>query len=190
CTHDDPEGRKTIYDLLPAKFRHLNYVGRLDYESHGLIILTNSGSLNETLTHPRHAVEKEYEVMLDRPFQPEDTPKLLDGIRLAEGLARAESVHFQARKRLTVVLAQGYNRQVRRMFAKLEYKVRDLGRVRIGQLTDPELGSGAYRVLNSKDLQLAGSNPGGAKAKAKPGPKSRAKPGPGAPGRPPRKKST
>ena len=59
-----------------------------------------------------------------------------------------------------------------------------------GQLTDPELGSGAYRVLNSKDLQLAGSNPGGAKAKAKPGPKSRAKPGPGAPGRPPRKKST
>ncbi|MCB1064361.1 MAG: rRNA pseudouridine synthase, partial [Verrucomicrobiae bacterium] len=56
CTRHDPEGRKTIYDILPPTFRTLSYIGRLDSESHGLLMLTNSGSLNETLSHPRHEV--------------------------------------------------------------------------------------------------------------------------------------
>ena len=165
CTRDDPGERKTIYELLPPKFRSLSYVGRLDFETHGLLLLTNSGSLNETLTHPRHEVEKEYFVTLNRPFDPEHTKRLLEGVYLAEGLAKADSVQFSTRKRVTVVLSQGYNRQVRRMFAKLDYKVRNLERVRIGKLTAPDLSTGDFRVLNDREIRLACENPGGGRGK-------------------------
>ena len=94
CTRHDPEGRKTIYELLPKKFQHLNYVGRLDIQSSGLLILTNSGELNELLTHPRYHVHKEYEVYLDRAFDPAHTKAFIDGIPITEGLAKAVSVDF------------------------------------------------------------------------------------------------
>lgn len=165
CTRDDPGGRRTIYDLLPPKFASLSYVGRLDLESRGLLLLTNSGSLNETLTHPRHQVQKEYSVTLDQPIEPEAIPRLLEGIRLAEGLARAESVQNHGKKRLTVVLGQGYNRQIRRMFAKLGHKVRDLERVRIGSLTMPGMAPGEYKILDAKELARVTQNPPAAKAK-------------------------
>ena len=167
CTRDDPGDRKTIYDLLPPKFRNLSYVGRLDYETHGLLLLTNSGSLNEALTHPRHEVEKEYVVTLNRPFDPEHTRRLLEGIHLAEGLAKAEAVHFFTRKRIGIILTQGYNRQIRRMFAKLDYKVRNLERIRIGMLSAPDLSTGDFRVLNDRDLQLASQNPGPPRGKTR-----------------------
>lgn len=155
CTRGDPEGRKTIYELLPHKFQSLNYVGRLDHASEGLIVLTNSGDLNVRLTHPRHQVEKEYLVVLDRTFEPGHIPKLMAGIHLAEGLAKAKSVRPVSRRRLSVVLTQGYNRQVRRMFAKLGYKVKDLERVRIGNLTAPDLSTGDFCVLNHREIQRA-----------------------------------
>ncbi|MEQ1841577.1 MAG: pseudouridine synthase [Verrucomicrobiales bacterium] len=152
CTKDDPQGRETIFELLPKKFSALNYVGRLDYESSGLILMTSSGDLIEKLTHPRFHVEKEYAVHLDHPFDPELTPKLLEGIHLAEGLAKAESVKFETKRRLSMVLTQGYNRQIRRMFSKLGYKVKSLERVRIGQLTMPALSTGEYHILNHREI--------------------------------------
>tara|TARA_R110000850_G_scaffold64695_27_gene145105 strand:- start:100 stop:819 length:720 start_codon:yes stop_codon:yes gene_type:complete len=155
CTRNDPQGRKTIYELLPGKFSNLNYVGRLDLESCGLILLTSSGELTEQLTHPRFHVEKEYMVQLERPFDSELTPKLLEGIHLSEGLAKAQAVSFDSRRRVRVVLTQGYNRQIRRMFSKLGYKVRQLERVRIGQLVMPVLSTGEYHILNHKELELA-----------------------------------
>lgn len=155
CTKDDPEGRKTIYELLPRKFGILNYVGRLDSASCGLLILTNSGELTEKLTHPRFHVEKEYEVQLERPFDSELTDRLLEGIHIAEGLAKAERVEFDSRRRLRVVLTQGYNRQIRRMFSKLGYKVKHLERVRIGQLVLPSLSTGDYQVLNHREIEAA-----------------------------------
>ncbi len=159
CTRSDPEGRKTIYELLSKKFGRLNYVGRLDYQSEGLLILTNSGDLTEALTHPRHHVEKEYEVYLDHMFDRELIPRLLEGFRFEEGHAKAERVSMDSRRKLRVVLCQGYNRQIRRMFSKLGFKVKRLERIRIGSLTDPALSVGKFRVLNSKDLQLASMNP-------------------------------
>ncbi len=155
CTKNDPQGRKTIYELLPRKFANLNYVGRLDLDSCGLLLLTSSGQLTEQLTHPRFHVEKEYEVQLDRPFDGEKTEKLLEGIHLSEGLAKAESVHFDSRRRVRVVLTQGYNRQIRRMFSKLGYKVKRLERVRIGQLRMPVLSTGEYQVLNHQEVKAA-----------------------------------
>jgi 23S rRNA pseudouridine2605 synthase len=159
CTKDDPQGRETIFELLPKKFSTLNYVGRLDYESSGLILMTSSGDLIEKLTHPRFHVEKEYAVHLDHPFDPELTPKLLEGIHLVEGLAKAESVKFETKRRLSMVLTQGYNRQIRRMFSKLGYKVKSLERVRIGQLTMPALSTGEYHILNHREIEAASTNP-------------------------------
>lgn len=159
CTKDDPEGRETIYELLPKKFSKLNYVGRLDYESAGLILLTSSGDLIERLAHPRYHIEKEYEVRLDRPFDPELTHKLLEGIHLTEGLAKAESVRFDSRRNLHIVLTQGYNRQIRRMFSKLGNKVQRLERVRIGSLTMPALSTGEYQILNHREIETACTNP-------------------------------
>lgn len=155
CTRDDPQGRKTIYELIPRKFSFLTYVGRLDYNSSGLILMTNSGELTEHLTHPRFHVEKEYEVTLEHPFDTEQTFKLTEGIHMTEGLAKAESVKFETRRRLRMVLTQGYNRQIRRMFSKLGYKVRKLERVRIGNLKLPALSTGEYQILNHGEIELA-----------------------------------
>ncbi len=158
CTRHDPEGRKTIYELLPKKFQHLNYVGRLDIQSSGLLILTNSGELNELLTHPRYHVHKEYEVYLDRAFDPAHTKAFIDGIPITEGLAKAVSVDFFSRKRCHMVLAQGYNRQIRRMFSRMGYKVRDLERIRIGCFMDINLPEGSFRPMNSRELEQAKRN--------------------------------
>ncbi|MAS92171.1 MAG: hypothetical protein CMO55_03150 [Verrucomicrobiales bacterium] len=159
CTTSDPEGRKTIYDILPGKFKSLKYIGRLDYNSSGLLLLTSSGDLIEKVTHPRFHVEKEYVVSIDRPFNPAHTEKLLDGIHLAEGLAKAESITMDTRRRLHMVLTQGYNRQIRRMLSKLDYKVKDLERIRIGSLTTPALSTGDHIVLNHREIDLATVNP-------------------------------
>lgn len=159
CTRKDPRGRPTIYDVVPAKFHKLNYIGRLDFNTTGLILLTNSGELNEQLTHPRYHVEKEYHVMLDRQFTPDFVPQLLEGFRLEEGLARAEAVEIVGQRRVNVVLTQGFNRQIRRMFNKIGYKVRYLERFRIGSLVDYDLQPGCYRVADGRMLRAAVTNP-------------------------------
>lgn len=160
CTRDDPQGRDTIYQLLPKTFAKLHYIGRLDYDSTGLILLTSDGDLTERLAHPRFHVEKEYEVLLDRTFDPASIPTLLEGLQFPEGLAKAESIQIEAKRRLRVILTQGYNRQIRRMFSKLGYKVTRLERVRIGSLVMPLLGVGEYHILTHREIEAAGMNPG------------------------------
>ncbi len=155
CTKNDPQGRKTIYELIPKRFSKLHYVGRLDMESSGLLLMTSSGELTEKLTHPRYHVEKEYEVHLDRALEPEYTQKLLDGIHLAEGLAKIDSIHFESRRRLRVVLTQGINRQIRRMFPKVGCNVKRLERIRIGNFRAPALSTGEYQILNHKQIEEA-----------------------------------
>lgn len=152
CTRDDPQQRRTIYDLLPSAFHHLHSIGRLDLESCGLLMLTTSGELTEQLTHPRHQIDKEYHVTLGLPFDREHISRLVDGIRLTEGIAKAHSVHILARKRINIVLRQGYNRQLRRMLSTLGYKVKTLERVRIGQLTAPDLSTGDWHLIGKRDI--------------------------------------
>src|SRR2546429_8144529 len=91
-TRADPNARNTIFDLLPPKFPRLFNIGRLDTQSEGLLILTNDGDLAQRLTHPRYKVEKEYEVTLDRPWDPTLVPTLLAGIVLDGQHARVEKV--------------------------------------------------------------------------------------------------
>jgi 23S rRNA pseudouridine2605 synthase len=151
-TRKDPRARDTIFDLLPGKFPRLFNVGRLDAQSEGLLILTNDGDLAQRLMHPRYKIDKEYEVTLDRAWDAALTPKLLRGV-LLDG-ERARIAHFRARgpTRLQIILRQGINRQIRRMFEIMGYRVERLVRTRIGILRLGDLPRGHWRALTKSEL--------------------------------------
>ena len=151
-TRRDPEARDTIFDLLPAKLSRLFNVGRLDAQSEGLLLLTNEGDLAQRLTHPRFKIDKEYEVFLDRPWDPALTSKLTRGIFLDGQRAQVVRLHSVTPNRLRVVLRQGINRQIRRMFEALGYKVKRLVRTRIGNLRLGDLPRGHWRPLTKSEL--------------------------------------
>jgi 23S rRNA pseudouridine2605 synthase len=150
----EAEGRKTVYDLLPPEWNHLRYVGRLDRESEGLLLFTNQGELAQSMAHPRHGLEKEYDVFLEKPFLREKKNRLLEGFPLPEGHAKMESVTFITRRHARVILKQGLKRQIRQMFATLGCPVRRLIRIRIGPLVLDDLAPGRWRVLS--ETQIAG----------------------------------
>ena len=152
-TKSDLNARHTIFDLLPAKFPRLFNVGRLDAQTEGLLILTNDGELAQRLTHPRYKVEKEYEITLDRPWNPALKPKLLRGIFLDGQLAQIARLHSITPTRLRVVLRQGINRQIRRMFFQIGYAVKRLVRTRIGNIRLGDLPRGHWRALTRTELQ-------------------------------------
>ena len=154
-TRQDPHARDTIFDLLPAKLPRLFNVGRLDAQSEGLLILTNDGDFAQRLTHPRHEIEKEYEVTLDRLWDPALTPKLLRGIFLDGERAKISRVQQIGPARVRVVLHQGINRQIRRMFYEIGYDVKKLtrtriGHLRLGDLPRGELAARTRRVLGRR----------------------------------------
>jgi 23S rRNA pseudouridine2605 synthase len=152
CTRSDPHAHNTIFDLLPSKFTRLFNVGRLDAQSEGLILLTNDGKLAQRLTHPRFKIDKEYELTLDRQWEPALTRKLLQGIFITGQRAQVERLHSIAPTRLRVVLRQGINRQIRRMFEAVGYRVEDLIRTRIGRLRLGDLPRGHWRMLTKHEL--------------------------------------
>jgi 23S rRNA pseudouridine2605 synthase len=152
-TRADPEARDTIFDLLPAHLPRLFNVGRLDTQTEGMLLLTNDGDLAQRLTHPRYKIEKEYEVTLDRPWDPALAPKLLRGIMLDGQRARIEKVHSIKPTRLRVILRQGINRQIRRMFYEVGYEVKKLVRTRIGRLRLGDLPRGHWRPLSKTELK-------------------------------------
>jgi len=151
-TKSDPHARHTIFDLLPPKFPRLFNVGRLDAQTEGLLILTNDGELAQRLTHPRYKIEKEYQVTLDRPWDPAVAPKLLRGIFLDGERAVIARLHALTPTRLHVVLRQGINRQIRRMFHAIGYEVKRLVRVRIGTVRLGDIQRGHWRVLTKREL--------------------------------------
>jgi 23S rRNA pseudouridine2605 synthase len=153
-TKSDPNARNTIFDLLPARFPRLFNVGRLDAQSEGLLILTNDGELAQRLTHPRHKVDKEYEITLDRVWDPTLAAKLHRGIFLDGQRAQIVRLHFIAPMRLRVIVHQGINRQIRRMFGAVGYKVKHLLRIRIGGLRLGDLPRGHWRPLAKSELRF------------------------------------
>jgi 23S rRNA pseudouridine2605 synthase len=152
-TRGDPRARDTVFDLLPAKFSRLFNVGRLDAQTEGLLLLTNEGELAQRLTHPRYKIDKEYEVTVDRPWDPALAPKLLRGIFLDGERARIARLHSVSPVGLRVVLRQGINRQIRRMFEAVGYHVKHLVRLRIGNLRLGDLPRGHWRVLTKRELE-------------------------------------
>ena len=151
-TRADPHARDTIFDLLPPKFSHLFNVGRLDAQTEGLLLLTNDGDLSQKLTHPRYKVEKEYEATLDKPWEPALAAKLLRGVFLDGRRAKIERLKSLTPTRLRLVLRQGLNRQIRRMFYAIGYDVEKLVRVRIGNLRLGDLPRGDWRALAKSEL--------------------------------------
>jgi len=153
-TRKDPHARDTIFNLLPPKFHRLFNIGRLDAQTEGLILLTNDGDLAQRLTHPRYEIDKEYVVTLDRPWDPALTPKLLKGIVLDGKRARIEKIHAIAPARLRAILHGGINRQIRRMFEAVGFRVKHLVRIRVGNLRLADLPPGHYRPLAKRELEV------------------------------------
>ena len=145
-TNSDPSGRPRVIDLVPYRGR-LFTVGRLDLSSEGLILVTNDGELANRLTHPRYGVEKTYHAEVAGTLERGDLEKLRGGIHLAEGLARVERVRVKHQYKnstlLEIVLAEGRNREVRRILARIGHKVLRLKRVALGPLRLAELPLGA-----------------------------------------------
>jgi len=152
-TRKDLLARDTVFDLIPEKFSHLFTIGRLDAQTQGLLLLTNDGELAQRLTHPRFKVDKEYEVALDRPWNPALAPKLERGILLDGQRAKIVQIRSLSSTRLRVVLRQGINRQIRRMFEAVGYRVERLLRIRIRNLRIGDLPSGHWRALTGGELR-------------------------------------
>lgn len=153
CTRDDEKDRQTIYALLPDKFQTLHHVGRLDMDSSGLILLTNRGDLSHRLTHPRHGVEKEYEVTLEKPFEDAGLAKLVKGMLTPEGFAKAERAWIMGNYKIGMVLKQGLKRQIRHMLYNLDNEVRRLVRVRVGNIYLKGLPEGGWREISERDTE-------------------------------------
>ena len=151
-TRSDAHARDTIFDLLPAKLGHLFHAGRLDAQTEGLLVLTNDGELAQRLTHPRHKVDKEYEVTLDRAWDNTLTPRLLRGIILDGERARISELRTMTPTRLRVLLRQGLNRQIRRTFEAVGYQVKHLTRLRVGNLRLGNLPVGHWRPLTASEI--------------------------------------
>ncbi|HEX6132559.1 MAG TPA: pseudouridine synthase [Longimicrobiales bacterium] len=151
-TRSDPEGRRTLYELMPPPMRRLFYVGRLDFDSEGLVLLTNDGDTAHRLLHPRYGVDREYDVELDAAIDDAALEQLRRGVQLEDGRARARSVRRKGGQRVVLTLREGRKREVRRMFAELGYQVRRLRRVRYGPIRLGRLGSGEWRALEPREM--------------------------------------
>lgn len=167
CSNAPQEGRRRAIDLVPHPKRvRLFPVGRLDVDSSGLIVLTNDGALAARLTHPRYGIKKEYEVTVRGELSDKALKRLRRGMMLADRRSRGrvkakkasaskvEVLHRdRERTRLRVVLAEGRNRQVRRMMARLGHPVRKLRRLRIGPLNLKGLRPGQWRDLSPWEVE-------------------------------------
>jgi len=156
-TKSDEKNRKTIYDILPKEYHHLNPVGRLDKESTGLIILTNDGNLAYELTHPSIKVSKTYLVKVDGKLTDDELNKLSDGIEIEKGkIAYCDWTILEEDKKTTtfeIVLYQGLNRQIRKMFEYLGHNVINLKRIRHANIDLTGLKKGQIKQIKPRQIK-------------------------------------
>ncbi len=139
------QGSKTVYDILPLEFRNYNYIGRLDKDSSGLILLTNSGQLVNELSHPSNQKLKTYNVMLDKPLNQNVINTLNRGVKLADGTSKIQVTPLYSNgKNIEVTMIEGRNRQIRRTFESLGFKVVKLHRIKFADYILGNLKPGAY----------------------------------------------
>jgi 23S rRNA pseudouridine2605 synthase len=150
----DPQRRATIADLIPRR-RGLFPVGRLDYDTSGVLLVTDDGELANCLLHPSFGVEKTYRVQIAGRLSPEDAVRLTRGISLRGDRTAPAKVRIVALRRessvVDVTIHEGRNRQVRRMFESLGHRVLELTRTRFGPLRVGALASGRIRPLTAKE---------------------------------------
>lgn len=148
CSRDG-QGSATIYDLLPSEYHHLNPVGRLDKDSSGLLLLTNDGDLHQKLTHPSYEKQKQYQVMLDKPLTPNDQALIKKGVLLDDGTSILSLGDGKDNHSWTVTMHEGRNRQIRRTFEALGYRITKLHRTTFGDYQLGTLKNGAWRELTN-----------------------------------------
>ncbi len=157
CSRNDELGRPTIYGLLPKEWSHLHSVGRLDYNSEGLIFLTNDGDFSLRLTHPRYGVRKKYIATVDGKIEPEMLRRFTDGVYYQGEKFKAEKARLvsasQARSVVELDLAEGKYREVRRLFESQSRTVRRLQRVQVGKIKLGELKPGKWRTLTETEIK-------------------------------------
>jgi 23S rRNA pseudouridine2605 synthase len=155
-TRADPHGGKTIYDLLPDDFAGLRYVGRLDRDAEGLLLLTNDGDLAHALQHPSFEVERTYEAEVAGTVGPKPLNALRRGVALEDGPARPRRVEIleagPVTSRVSLVLTEGRKREVRRLLAAVGHPVLRLVRTSFGPVELGELRRGVYRDLDSAEV--------------------------------------
>lgn len=152
-TRQDPQGRRTVYDLLPADMHRLVYVGRLDFPSRGLLAFTDDGELLHRMTHPRWEHPKEYAVEIDRPLEQADLELLRKGGMMLPGEPPLLPVKIEQKGRfLRMELREGRYRQIRRMMERLDRETLDLCRLRVGQWTLEGLEEGQWRELETSEI--------------------------------------
>jgi len=147
-TKSDPDGKPTVMDYFKDE-PSLNPVGRLDFDSEGLLLMTHDGDLLLKLTHPRYGVQKVYEVEVEGVGKPDYLNLLLSGVSLADGVGRFDSCRvIRNHKEFEVVVSEGRNRFVRRMFGEMGLAVKKLKRVRMGEYTLGTLKPGERKKAN------------------------------------------
>ena len=157
CSRKDELSRATVYELLPKEWGHLHTVGRLDYRSEGLMFLTNDGEFSLRLTHPRYGVVKKYVATVEGRVAEAALRPFTQGVWHEGERLKAERVRLvsagQAQSVVELELAQGKNREVRRLFESQRLTVKRLQRVQIGKIKLGELRLGKWRTLTEAEIK-------------------------------------
>jgi len=157
CSRKDELKRPTIYELLPKEWTNVYSVGRLDYNTEGLIFLTNDGEFALRLTHPRYEVRKKYLATIEGPVEFVTLEKFMNGIFHGGEKLKAERARIVSTNRSRSVveldLKEGKNREVRRLFESQGITVKNLQRVQIGKIKLGELKSGKWRTLTEPEIK-------------------------------------
>jgi 23S rRNA pseudouridine2605 synthase len=157
CSRNDEVGRETVFGLLPKEWGHLHTVGRLDYNSEGLLFLTNDGEFSLRLTHPRYGVVKKYVATVEGRVEEQALRPFTQGVWHEGERLKAQRVRLVAASKAQSVveleLAQGKNREVRRLFESQRLTVKRLQRVQIGKIKLGELRLGKWRTLTEPEIK-------------------------------------
>lgn len=153
CSRISQGGLPTVYELLPPEYHHLKTVGRLDFNSSGLILLTNDGDFTYRLTHPKFAKTKIYKVRLNSDLEPLHQQMISDyGVQLEDGPSKMvlERLSDDDRTEWKVTMSEGRNRQIRRTFASLGYEVKKLHRINFGNYSIGDIRPGKYEIVDMR----------------------------------------
>lgn len=154
CSNSDEKGRAVALDLLKEDFpQRLFNVGRLDMYSCGLIIFTNDGDFAAQVSHPSSQLEKEYLVETSTPIPEELIQRFQKGIRIDDVFYKCQSIEKTGSRTVKIVLIEGKNREIRRVFEKFEMGIKRLIRVRIGEIQMNGLPQGKYRHLTKEEVE-------------------------------------
>jgi 23S rRNA pseudouridine2605 synthase len=157
CSRKDERGRPTIYELLPREWGHLHSVGRLDFNSEGLLFLTNDGAFSLHLTHPRYGVRKKYIAGVEGRIEPEMLRRFTHGVWYEGEQFKAEKARLvsssQSQSIVELELAEGKYREVRRLFESQGRLVKRLQRVQVGKIKLGELRPGKWRTLTAAEIK-------------------------------------